>query len=120
MAEKEKKELVCAACGEVFEPYYRHGVYCQACKKLSAVLRSKMRTERELALYEAEEAATRRKPKGPFDTTYKDLRRIDAECKLFGISYGKYTAACREGTIEKLLKAKGFKNPRKMLKELDK
>lgn len=119
MGAEIKKESVCVACGEIFTPYHRQSKYCPECKKLSNGTRDRMRMEREIALAEAKEAAARRTPKNPFDASCKGLKRIDAECRLFGMSYGQYTAACRSGTIEKLLKAKGFKNPRKMLKGIE-
>ena len=43
---------------------------------------------------------------------------MDAEARLFGMSYGQYTAAVQGGSIMQILKHKGVKNPKKMLREL--
>ena len=82
--------------------------------------RAAMKKTREETVGEAYAAATgKRRSKNIFCTTGKSLKQIDAECRLFGMSYGQYTAACREGTIEQILKLKGFKNPKAVLKKLE-
>lgn len=110
----------CCACGESFQRAKRCSKYCPECKKLSPQKRIQMKECREAALAEAEENSLRRKVRlNSFDLTGKSLRRVDAEAKLFGMSYGQYTAACYCGSIEQILKVKGIKNPKKKLKELE-
>ncbi len=114
-------ELTCAACGKTVTVKSRGGrKYCDECKKLSDIQRNKIkdaREEREAAEYQ--EIMLRRRRENPFDLSCKSLKRIDAEAKLFGMTYGTYTAACRCGFIIPILKDKGFKNPVKMLEELE-
>lgn len=109
----------CHGCGKVFQPENRKVRYCAECRKLSNGMRDKMKHERERELAEIEAAALRKKPRHAFDVSCKGLKRIDAECKLFGISYGKYVAACKAGTIEQLLKSMGFNDPKRMLKRIE-
>ena len=115
-------QRVCAACGEGF--YLTNGTksatYCANCRALSSKERAAVKKAREEAMGAALAAATgKSRSKNIFSTKGKNLRQIDAECRLFGMSYGQYTAACREGTIEQILKLKGFNNPKAMLKKLE-
>ena len=48
----------------------------------------------------------------------KRTARIVAEARAFGMTYGTYTAAIRAGSIERVLKAKGFTDPEAVLREL--
>ncbi len=74
---------------------------------------SKSRTKKELPAEPAE-------PKwDSFDLTGKSLARVDAEAHAFGLSYGQYTAAVRSGGIIPLLKSKGIRNYRKILREIE-
>lgn len=54
-----------------------------------------------------------------FDLSGKSLARVDAEAHAFGLSYGQYTAAIRSGGIIQLLKSKGIRNYRKILRDLE-
>ena len=54
-----------------------------------------------------------------FDLTGKSLARVDAEARAFGLSYGQYTAAVRSGGIIPLLKNKGIRHYRKILREIE-
>lgn len=113
-------ELKCDACGEVVTVSNRGGrKYCDVCKKLGAERREKIKKEREeREAAEYEEMMLRKRKENPFDLSWKSLKRIDAEAKLFKMTYGTYTAACRCGFIRQILKDKGFKEPEKMLAEL--
>lgn len=120
MNKREPKKKDCACCGKSFLMSGHFAIYCETCRKLPETQRERMKEARERAVEHAA-ASTKKKTRRcrSFDISKKSLRRIDAECRLFGMSYGKYTAACRGGTIEAELKARGFKNPLKMLEELE-
>lgn len=114
-------KLTCATCGKVVTVKNRGGrKYCDDCKDLNPERREKVKAERE-EREAAEYAALMKKhaEENPFDLSCKSLKRIDAEAKLFGMTYGTYTAACRCGFIIPILKDKGFKDPVKMLKKLE-
>lgn len=67
-----------------------------------------------------EPAPEAREPKwDSFDLTGKSLARVDAEAHAFGLSYGQYTAAVRSDGIIPLLKSKGIRNYRKILREIE-
>lgn len=66
------------------------------------------------------ETIEHREPKwDSFDLRGKSLARVDAEAHAFGLSYGQYTAAVRSGGIIPLLKSKGIRNNRKILREIE-
>ena len=48
----------------------------------------------------------------------KTANRITAEARAFGMTYGTYSAAVRDGSIDKILKAKGFDDPEAILREV--
>lgn len=117
---QELIQTECAACGESFMRLKNRAKYCPECMSLSAQRRRDMKAAREMALIEAVEQSTKKHVRyASFDLTGKSLRRVDAEAKLFGMSYGQYTAACYCGSIEQVLLMKGIKNPKKKLKELE-
>ena len=114
-------ELVCAACGRKDTVKSRGGrKYCDECKGLSYSGRARIRKE----LAEAAEAAAaqtlkERRERDPFDPALMNDKRLGAVIKMFGMTYGTYTAAHRGGILIPLLKDKGFADPEKMLRKLE-
>lgn len=110
----------CAACGAIFERESNSRKYCDECQKRSSQWRTERNKERRAAREQAiQEAIKGRIRYDDFDLSGKSLARVDAEAKLFGMSYGQYTAAVRGGGIHQILKHKGIRNPKKMLRELE-
>ena len=114
-------QLICDACGKKFK-IEKNGPrkYCDECKKLSQTKRDDIKKRRELREAGEEQALLeRRRKRDPFNPALMSDRRLGAVIKLFGMTYGTYTAAYRSGILLEILKGKGFKNPRKMIKELE-
>lgn len=113
--------IICAACGKKFEVEKKVSrKYCDECKKLSYEMQVKMKKQREAEAAEEERLLMERRRKhDPFNPALMSDKRLGAVIKLFGMTYGTYTAAYRSGILPQLLKAKGFKNPRKMINELE-
>lgn len=114
-------ELICAACGKKFEVVKKVSrKYCDDCKKQPYSLQANRKKQREAEAAEEERLLMERRRKhDPFNPVLMSDKRLGAVIKLFGMTYGTYTAAYRSGILPQLLKAKGFKNPRKMINELE-
>lgn len=111
----------CAACGVEFI-YTRGGrrKYCDACKALPEGRRSAMvRARDEAQRSERDRLEALRRKQDPFNPALMSDKRLGAVIKLFKMTYGTYTAAYRSGMLIPILKAKGFKNPKKMLEKME-
>jgi len=116
--------IICAACGKKFEVEKKVSrKYCDDCKKQPYSQQANRKKQREAEAAEAAEEERllmeRRRKRDPFNPALMSDKRLGAVIKLFGMTYGTYTAAYRSGILPQLLKAKGFKNPRKMINELE-
>lgn len=114
-------EIICAACGEkVHVQNSPRRKYCDICKTLTENQRQSMRHQRE---QEARDAAEKllelQRQADPFDYRLMSDKRLGAVIKMFRMTYGTYTAAYRSGILPQLLKAKGFADPEKMLREME-
>lgn len=118
-------ELICAACGKLFEVEKKVSrKYCDECKSLSHEIRTEMKKQREMeheaeALEEEQRLLEQLREADPFNPALMSDKRLGAVIKLFRMTYGTYTAAYRSGILLQILKAKGFENPEKMINELE-
>lgn len=111
----------CQLCGVEMEITNRNQKHCAVCRNAAKGIVEKRSTStgnREKAKAALSVLSAGGIKWDEFDLTGKSLARVDAEAKLFGMSYGQYTAAVRGGSIKQILKYKGIKNPKKMLREL--
>lgn len=114
-------KINCQLCGAEIEITNRNQKYCATCRNAAKGIvekdyKARKRKEKAKTAHCALTAGGIKWDE--FDLTGKSLARVDAEAKLFGMSYGQYTAAVRGGSIKQVLKHKGIKNPKKMLREL--
>ena len=114
-------ELTCAACGKTVVVKSRGGrKYCDVCKTLTEAQRrniAQQRAEEEAAA--AERLLEHRRQADPYDYRLMSDKRLGAVIKMFRMTYGTYTAAYRSGILPQLLKAKGFADPEKMIRQLE-
>lgn len=110
----------CAMCGIEMERTSPKHKYCKVCayervKRSAKAAKEREKREREVALV---------KEKSQEDMLCvltlagKTANRITAEARAFGMTYGTYSAAVRDGSIDKILKAKGFTDPEAILREV--
>jgi len=118
----------CAACGRDTERRSANQKYCQGCayfihvkQTIDAQRLARQKKEADAARIkkEASKAEERRKKAERLVTLTlegKSLRRIAAEAKAFGLSYGQYSAAISSGGIRQLLRHRGITNPEAVLR----
>lgn len=110
----------CEECGIEMERTSPKHKYCKVCayervKRGNKEIRERKKREREAALA---------KEKSQEDMLCvltlagKTANRITAEARAFGMTYGTYSAAVRDGSIDKILKAKGISDPEAILREV--
>ena len=113
------KELMkCAECGRIIERNAPSQKFCKECAASRRYQKSKARRAQkriEAALKQEEDPALL----NTLTTKGKSVPRIIAEARAFGMTYGTYTAAIRDGSIERVLRAKGFADPEAVLRGLD-
>lgn len=110
MAEREYavRYIECAKCGAAVERIAPNQKYCSLCGRGKRKKTRGKTGRRSLA----ERLADHR------DLSGKSLRRVDAEAKAFGLSYGQYTAAVYSGGIDALLKSRGIEDPAGILRNV--
>lgn len=111
-------ELIkCAECGRLCERNSPSQKFCKYCAKIR---RRKMENNRNKRIREEQkvEKINAAQLNNTPVTVGKSSSRIIAEARAFGMTYGTYTAAIRDGSIEQILKAKGFDDPEAVLREL--
>ena len=106
MAEKEKNivYIECHCCGAKTPRTSPNRKYCSECAEKiskSPIRKKKSKASERLLDWH--------------DLRGKSLRRVDAEAKAFGLSYGQYTAAVYSGGIDALLRSRGCRDPRAVL-----
>lgn len=115
--------IFCDMCGkEVPRRSFKHK-YCSECsqsKQVKQIQEAKHRAKKKREAEEAAEAKRREQEKAlnSLTATGKSTARVVAEARAFGMTYGTYTAAIRDGSIERILHAKGFTDPEAVLRGL--
>lgn len=126
MARKKKEVtyLTCKMCGVVVQRLNPHQCFCHDC----SVARSRMSPEKRHALDDVighiRASAPRPEPKPieaivTFDVKGKSIERLNAEARAFGMTYGRYVAACENGTIKAKLKVEGVTDPEQVLRGIN-
>lgn len=118
---KNMPQLICAACGKkVTLKVVGSRKFCEECHNLPGSKRKRLVEARHREAEEKEHREQEKERKrDPFNPALMSDRRLGAVIKLFGMTYGTYTAAYRSGILVQILKAKGFENPAKILKGLE-
>lgn len=108
--------LICRECGRETKRNSQSQKYCPGC----AIARRARLNEASRLRRKAEAAGKTPNGERLNSLTIGDKRtaRIVAEARAFGMTYGTYTAAIRDGSIERVLRAKGFDDPEAVLREL--
>lgn len=113
----------CAECGrEIVRSTPKHK-YCGECACIRMRRAAKAANERKRDALRAEkkaaaEAEAQKDVLHVLTLAGKTANRITAEARAFGMTYGTYSAAVRDGSIDKILKAKGFADPEAILREV--
>lgn len=109
--------IFCGECGKEMLRRSRSHKYCDEC---AHVRKRRLENERR-ARQKTAQPEKKKTPKDVlciFTLTGKTANRITAEANAFGMTYGTYCAAVRDGCIEKLLKARGISDPETILREV--
>lgn len=115
--------IFCGECGrEVPRKSIKHK-YCDECayirqKRASRAAKERKKNERLAAAKAEAEAEKQKDVLCIFTLADKTANRITAEANAFGMTYGTYCAAVRDGCIEKLLKSRGISDPEAILREV--
>lgn len=126
MARKKKEVtyLTCKMCGVVVQRLNPHQCFCHDC----SVARRRMSPEKRHALDDVighiRASASRPEPKPieaiiTFEVKGKSIERLNAEARAFGMTYGRYVAACENGTIQAKLKVEGVTDPEQVLRGIN-
>lgn len=112
--------LICGECGRETKRNAANQKYCPGCAilrrhRLNEESKERRRNEAILRGIKGDEET---ELLNTLTTKGKRLARIVAEARAFGMTYGTYTAAIRDGSIERILRAKGFTDPEAVLRGL--